>query len=280
MIATREAELSLSRACSALDVSKEGFLKWQKRHPKQIEPKLLLDLHDIKADFPLYGYRRVTHELKRRGYNINHKKVLGLMQKEHLIVVKRKFKPKTTQSNHKLKRYPNLAKGFVPTAINQIVVSDITYVYLKYDFVYLAVIMDRYSRRIIGWELSRDIDTQLTLNTLNMATQLRGIKKMNGCIHHSDHGVQYLSNRYIERLKELGMKPSMGEVGNSYDNAFAESLIKTIKYEEVYMNEYKTFEEAYENIERFIKDVYNKKRLHSKIGYRPPVEFEKIGGLK
>jgi transposase InsO family protein len=280
MITTYHDDIGLEKACTMLDVSKKGFMKWNERSYKEEGTELLAVIHKIKSNFPFYGYRRVTHELHRKGYPMNHKKVLKLLQKENLTVVRKKFKPKTTQSNHELKRYPNLAKSFVPTAINQIVVSDITYVHLRKEFVYLAVIMDRYSRRIIGWDLGRDVDTQLTLNALHMAVKLRGRKAMEGCIHHSDHGVQYLSDRYIHQLNKFGMLPSTGEVGNSYDNAHAESLFKTIKYEEVNVKEYESFEEALKNIADFIGKVYNAKRLHSKLGYKPPIEFEKIGSAK
>ena len=134
--------------------------------------------------------------------------------------------------------------------------------------------MDLFSRRCIGWALSRNPDTQLTIDALNMAISLRGEENVNGCIHHSDRGVQYAAYRYVQRLTDIGMRPSMGEVGNSYENAHAESFFKTLKTEEVYMNEYKTIDDVYRNVKRFIEEVYNKKRLHSSIGYKPPLEFE------
>lgn len=273
MIDTQRSNLSITTACKAVKVSDRGFRKWKRRIPILEDPKLLNEIHKIKEKHFLYGYRRVTHALRRNGHIINHKKVLRLMKKERLIVVRKKFKPKTTQSNHKLKRYPNLLVDFQPTSINQAFVSDITYIYVGNKFAYLALIMDLHSRRIVGWELSWNVDAQLTLSALNRAVTLRGVENVKGCIHHSDHGVQYLCDAYMIRLKELGIKPSMGEVGNSYDNAFAESLNKTIKYEEVYPSEYETFEEAYNGIEKYV-EVYNKDRLHSKIGYKPPIELE------
>lgn len=271
MIEAKREDLSITSACKALEVSDRGFRKWKNRKPNQDDPVLLKEIHNIKEKHHLYGYRRVTHSLRRKGHIINHKKVLRLMKEESLIVVRKKFKPKTTQSNHGFKRYPNLLADFQPTAINQVFVSDITYIHIGTKFGYLALVMDLYSRRIVGWELSLNVDAQLTLSALNRAVALRG--DLSECIHHSDHGVQYLCKAYIERLAELGMKPSMGEVGNSYDNAFAESLNKTIKYEEVYPSEYETFEEAYRGIKEFV-EVYNKERLHSSIGYKPPIEME------
>jgi putative transposase len=275
MIDAHKGNLSIATACKALEVSDRGYRKWKKREPKQFDPLLRKEIHAIKEKHSLYGYRRVTHQLKRKGHKVNHKTVLKMMRQEKLIVVKKRFKPKTTHSNHNLKRYPNLLLDFEPKAINQVWVTDITYIYIGNKFAYLALVMDRYSRRIVGWELSWNVDTQLTLSALHRAVALRGVENIKGCIHHSDHGVQYLSASYINKLNDLGMLPSMGEVGNSYDNAHAESLNKTIKYEEVYPNEYETFEEAYNAIKKYV-EVYNEDRLHSKIGYKPPIEFEQI----
>lgn len=270
-----QSELPHVTACNALSLSRPTYYRWKKQpNPPDRTINIRPVMQDIALEFPKYGYRRMTWELRRRGMRINHKCVLRIMREDNLLVVRKRFHPITTQSNHKFPKHPNLAKGFIPTGMNQLFVADITYIRLLYEFVYLAVIIDLYSRRCIGWELSRDVSTQLTLNALNKAVTLRGRENVQGCIHHSDHGVQYASYAYVERLEELGMKPSMGDVGNSYDNAFAESFIKTLKYEEVLMNEYNTFNEAHQNIQRFIEEVYNKKRLHSSIGYKPPIEFE------
>jgi len=162
----------------------------------------------------------------------------------------------------------------VLTGINQLWVADITYVHLLHECVYLAVIIDVYSRKCIGWELSRRIDAELVLNALDMAIDARLEFGISGLTHHSDHGVQYACDEYVNRLNELGIRISMSRRGNPYDNAFAESFMKTLKVEEVYLKEYKTFDEAYNNIKQFIEVVYNNKRLHSSIGYLPPVEFE------
>jgi transposase InsO family protein len=270
------SKLPIKKAYSAFSISSPTYYRWKKQ--KDIpdpDKELRLIMHKIALEFSKYGYRRMTKELQRRGYKINHKKVLRLMREENLLVRKKKFKPITTNSNHSLLKYPNLIKDFMPAGLNQVWVADITFIHLLYEFMYLAVIMDLFSRRCIGWALSRNPDSELTLYALNMAIALRGKENVAGCIHHSDQGVQYAAKAYVERLNDVGMRPSMGEKGNSYENAYAESLIKTIKYEEVHMNEYETMEDAYCNIKQFIEKVYNKKRLHSRIGYKPPIEFEK-----
>lgn len=271
----RQSSLPVSRFCGVFGISVRGYYKWKHRE-RPADPNALLreQIHEIALEFPRYGYRRMTHALRRNGRLVNHKRVLRLMKEENLLVRKRRFTPKTTQSNHGLSKYPNLVKDVVLTGINQAVVSDITYIRLLYEFVYLAVIMDLFSRRCIGMALSRSPDAQLALEALNKAIALRGATNVAGCIHHSDQGVQYAATSYVKRLQEVDMLPSMGEKGNCYENAHAESFIKTIKYEEVDMNEYETIEDVYKNIQQFIEEVYNKKRLHSSIGYKPPIEFE------
>jgi len=233
------------------------------------------EIQKIACEFPRYGYRRVTHELGRRNINVNHKRVHRLMKEDNLLCTKRLFRPVTTDSNHNLRVYPNLAKDLKVTGLNQLWVADITYIRLIQDFVYLAVLMDVFSRKCIGWGLDRYIDAKLVLNALGMALSNRNGMDLSGLIHHSDRGVQYASNDYVNLLDKNSIQISMSRKGNPYDNAYAESLIKTLKHEEVYINEYKTFNEAYQNIQQFIEDVYNQKRLHSSIGYLPPNEFEK-----
>lgn len=190
----KAAPITISRACKAFEVSKQAFYKWKKQeHLDNKDNELLLAMLDIAAEFPKYGYRRVTHALRRDGAVVNHKKVRRIMKENNLLVRRKKSRPITTQSNHSLQKYPNLVKDIVLTGINQAWVSDITYVSLLYEFVYLAVIMDLFSRCCIGWALSRNPDSQLTLDALNMAIAMRGNVK--GCIHHSDHGVQYAAHR-------------------------------------------------------------------------------------
>ena len=268
-------DITIGNSCSLLEVSRSSYYSWQLRSslPK-VKDETIERIKEICTDFSKYGYRRVTKQLHRDGKIINTKKVRRIMKEEKLVVRKKRYKPITTQSNHSLQTYPNLAKNFTPTGVNQLWVADITYIRLQYEFVYLAAITDVFSRRSVGWALSRNIDTQLALSALNKAIQLRGKENVIGCIHHSDQGVQYAAMAYVEKLREHDMLASMSRKGNCYDNAFAETFFKTLKYEEVLMNEYQTFDDAYQNIKRFIEEVYNKKRLHSSIGYVPPEEFE------
>lgn len=271
----QQSSLPRERACQALNVSRSAYYKWQ-GHESIIrdDEKVRAEIQKIASKFSKYGYRRITKELHRRGMQVNHKRVLRIMKEENILCRMKRFKPQTTESDHDLKVYPNLAKDADVTGINQLWVSDITYVRLRNSFVYLAVINDVYTRKCIGWALERSMTVELTLNALNMAITARKAFGLSGLIHHSDQGVQYAANEYVTVLNENGIKISMSRKGNPYDNAFAESFIKTIKAEEVYINEYETFEEAYENIKDFIEKVYNAKRLHSSIGYVPPNEFE------
>jgi putative transposase len=277
------SSLPVRSSCTTLEVSKSAYYQWKNSGFTYKDDALVLaEIRDIAKEFSRYGYKRMTKELHRREFVVNHKRVHRIMKQHNLLVKRKRSTPKTTNSNHSLPRYPNRAKNMTPGNINQIWVADITYVRVADEFAYLALIMDRYSRKIVGWELSRNVDTNLTLTALRMAVTKRGKENAKGCIHHSDHGVQYLCGVYIQALEKLGMLPSMGEVGNSYDNAHAESLNKTIKNEEVWINEYETFEQAYESIARFVKK-YNGRRLHSSIGYVPPDEFEQqklnMGGV-
>ena len=267
--------LPKEKACEALEVSKQAFYKWKKREPLPYADNYVMEsIQEIALEFAKYGYRRMTKQLHRQGQQVNHKKVYRIMKENNLLVRRKKFRPITTQSSHGLRVYPNLAKDLVVTKLNQLWVSDITYIYLPLGFAYLAAILDIFSRKCIGWCLGINIDAQLTLDALNMAITSRQHLGFSGMIHHSDRGVQYASQVYTDRLKELGILISMSGKGNAYDNAFAESFMKTLKVEEVYINEYETFQEAYANIKHFIELVYNEKRLHSSIGYVPPAEFE------
>jgi len=268
--------LPVSRAVELLGVSKSGYYDWFNRDAEPRMSDLLLreEVQRIALDYPRYGYRRVAVELGRRGYRVGLKKVYGLMRQDNLLCVRKRYRICTTDSNHDERVYENLAKGLRVTGINQLWVADITYIQLSREYVYLAVVVDAYSRRCIGWELGRNIDTRLALGALQKALETRACR-LDGLVHHSDQGVQYASREYVECLAEHGIRVSMSRRGNPYDNAFAESFMKTLKYEEVYLNEYQTFKDALENIERFIDEVYNQKRLHSSIGYRSPIEYEK-----
>lgn len=276
--------ISINRAAELLDASRAGYYKWRdKSHDTEGEKNsdiaIKEEMQKIVIEFPGYGYRRVKVELRNRNHVVNQKKVRRFMKEDNLICVKKRFKMQTTDSNHGEKIYPNLAKTLEVTGINQLWVADITYIQLSKEFVYLAVIIDVFSRRCIGWDLSRNIDTQLTLNALLKALQTRNKDDLKDLIHHSDQGVQYASMDYVNYLKDIGIQISMSRKGNPYDNAFAESFMKTLKYEEVYLNEYGRFNDALQNIEHFIEEVYNLKRLHSSIGYKSPVDFEKAKSL-
>jgi putative transposase len=271
--------LSVDRATQLLGVSRCGFYKWagqSKNEPeKGKDIAVRNELQKVAVEFPAYGYRRITVELQNRGYTVNHKRVLRLMREDNLLCVRKRFRPKTTDSNHNLRTYPNLLKDLKITRLNQVWASDITYIRLPSEFIYLAVVLDLFSRKCIGWNLDRSMYTELALSALSMAIDTRWNETIQGLIHHSDQGVQYASKEYIECLDAHGIRISMAAQGNPYDNAFVESFMRTLKYEEVYLNDYETFSDASENVCSFIDDVYNKKRLHSSLGYRSPVDFEK-----
>jgi transposase InsO family protein len=268
--------MELGSACAALGVGKRSYRAWLNRdpHPHPTGMTVRNEMQKIAVAFPRYGYRRMAKELQRRGFAINHKPVLALMRSDNLLCIKKRFRPQTTDSSHTLRVYPNCVKGLTVTHLNQLWVADITYVRLLTEFVYLAAIIDVFSRRCIGWELSRDIDAELALAALNKAFACRKGQDMSGLIHHSDRGIQYASDAYVNALRSRSIRISMSRKGNPYDNAFAESFMKTLKYEEVDMSEYESYGEARTNIRRFIDKVYNTKRLHSSIGYVPPLEFE------
>ena len=237
-----------------------------------------MDLRDeiqrIAVEWPCYGWRRVHAELWRRGRKVNHKPVRRIMREDNLLCLRhRKFVVATTNSNHDRPVYPNLAGNLELSGLDQLWIADITYIRLESEFVYLAVVLDAYSRRVIGWALGRTLEDDLCIAARRMALQLR--RPGPGLVHHSDRGVQYASKDYTDLLKEHGIQISMSRKGNPYDNAACESFMKTLKYEEVYRQEYRNLQEARASIEQFLENVYNQKRLHSALGYRPPVEFER-----
>jgi putative transposase len=226
----------------------------------------------IHKETPAYGYRRIQAVLAKDGEQINHKRIRRVMNQYGLFTkIPRSFK-NTTQSRHEHKRYPNLTQGVVVKCINQVWATDITYIRLGSGFVFLSVVLDLYSRKVIGWAISTHINQELTLAALERAIALR--KPLPGCVHHSDQGVQYCADDYIALLKRHGFRISMSRTGNPYDNAFVESFMRTLKMEEVYLSQYKSFQHVAESISHFIEEVYNQKRLHSSLGYVSPAEYE------
>ena len=266
-------ERSISQLCETLQVSRSWYYEKQTRAQEdETDVELRDTIERIILDFPGYGYRRVTHALKRAGWIVNHKRVLRMMREESLLCQLKRHFVHTTDSHHRYQVYPNLIKGMTIEAPDVVWVADLTYIRLPGTFVYLAAILDAYSRKCVGWKLSKRIDTQLALGALEAALTTRHVTA--GLIHHSDRGVQYASHEYVARLHDVEAEVSMSAVGNPYDNAKAESFFKTLKCEEVYLKQYLTFQEAEDNIREFIEDVYNTKRLHSSLGYLPPTEFE------
>ncbi len=255
-------------------ISRAGFYRQQAGVARRGDPDM--DLRDaiqrIALEMPSYGRPRITRELRNRSWKVNPKRVYRLMREDNLLCVRRRKFVVTTDSAHGLRIYPNLARQMVLTDVDQLWRADITYIRLRDEFVFLAVIVDAYSRRVIGWALDRTLETDLPLTALRMALSRRTIGP--GLVHHSDRGVQYASQEYTGLLKERGIAISMSRKGNPWDNAACESFIKTLKYEEVYRNEYRDLAEARASIQQFLEGIYNRKRLHSALGYVPPAEFE------
>jgi putative transposase len=266
--------LTIERMVELGRVSRCGFYRFEENAEPGLDPHMDLrdDIQRIALEWPCYGRPRITAELRHQGWTVNPKLVYRLMREDNLLCIRKRKFVMTTDSNHTRRIYPNLAEGLILTAPDQMWRADITYIRLRDEFVFLAVILDAYSRRVIGWALDRTMEDELTLTALRMALARRAVQA--GLVHHSDRGSQYASHDYTDLLKTNGIAISMSRKGNPWDNAACESFMKTLKYEEVHRNEYRDLAEARASIAEFLEKVYNQKRLHSALGYLPPAEFE------
>jgi transposase InsO family protein len=271
----------VKRLCQAADLSRATFYRLRSKEPAANEEETQLRglIQEIALKWPSYGYRRITAELRRRGHRVNHKRVLRLMREDNLLCLRKKRFAVTTDSDHNLPVYPNLASDLEPNSTDELWVADLTYVRLRREFVYLAVVLDAFSRRYVQrflhrWALGRSLEASLTITALWQALESRSAGP--GLVHHSDRGVQYASRDYTDLLNAHDIRISMSRRACPYDNAQAESFIKTLKCEEVYPNEYETLQEARASIGDFLDRVYNEERLHSALGYCPPAEFEQM----
>lgn len=266
--------LSVVRMCELTGFSRAGFYRFlDPEKPAPSDMDLRDEIQKIALEWPSYGSRRIAMALKGRGWEVNRKRVRRIMREDNLLcVVKRKFVT-TTDSAHSLRVYPNLARALSLTGVNQLWVADITYIRLEEEFVYLAVVLDAYSRKVIGWHLDRTLATSLPLTALRMALNGRTVPL--GLVHHSDRGVQYASHEYTQELKDHGVEISMSRKANPWDNAACESFMKTLKQEEVYRTEYRNLGHARAAMGDFLEKMYNDKRLHSSLGYLSPSEFER-----
>lgn len=269
-----QGKLSIERMCQIAGVSRASFYRsLQGRAPMEEEMEVRSTIQKIFAEHKRrYGYRRVSAELRRRGMLVNHKRVARLMREDNLLGVQPKAFVVTTDSDHDLEVYLNLASRMKLTGVNQLWVADITYIRLHREWVYLAVILEAFSRKVVGWELDRTLTARLPMAALEKAITDR--RPPPGVVHHSDRGVQYASGAYVGLLRKHGMIPSMSRPANPYDNASCESFMKTLKREEIYANEYRDLDHLRANIAEFIDSYYNRVRLHSALGYKPPEEFE------
>ncbi len=260
--------------CWLARVSRAGYYRaWAAAEPATEELDLRDRMQRIALEHRHYGYRRVTAELRRQGRPVNHKRVARLMRLDNLLALRRTaFRPPTTDSNHTLRVYLNLAARLTLTGPDQLWIADITYIHLRGEFVYLAVVLDRWSRKVIGWRLSRSLQAAVAGDALQQALASR--RPPPGLVHHSDRGVQYASQEYTSILSAHGVLPSMSRAGNPWDNAACESFMKTLKAEQIDGTHYRTLEDLQRDMEAFLDGYYNTRRLHSSLGYRPPDEFE------
>jgi putative transposase len=270
-----QGSLSIERMCELARVSRASFYRSLKEGvPAEEEMEVRSGIQQIALEHRRrYGYRRICAELRRRGMQVNHKRVLRMMRKDNLLALRRRRFVVTTDSNHKLAVYLNLARRMKLSGTDQLWVADLTYIRLKAEFVYLAIILDGFSRKVVGWALQRRMTTQLTITALERAIAQR--RPRAGLVHHSDRGIQYAHSEYVAVLEKWGLIPSMSRPANPYDNASCESFMKTLKREEIYARQYETLEQLRADIKGFIEQYYNRQRLHSALGYRSPEEFER-----
>jgi len=268
-----QTRLSVVHMCEVAGFSRAGYYRFlDPEKPAPADMDLRDEIQKIALEWPSYGSRRIQRELKERGWDVNRKRVQRLMREDNLLCVRKRKFVVTTDSGHGLKVYPNLAGSMILTGVDQLWIADITYIRLEEEFVYLAVILDAYSRRVIGWHLSDGLDDSLTQTALRMALGQREVRP--GLVHHSDRGVQYASGDYTDLLKANGIDISMSRKASPWENAACESFMRTLKCEEVYRAEYRHLTDARARIGEFLEKVYNEKRLHSALDYRSPVQFE------
>ena len=263
--------VSVRRLCQLHDVSRSWYVHQLGREAVDQDRQLAEDIEAVVLKWTGYGYRRVTHELARRGRPANHKRVLRVMRERRLLCRTRRRYQTTTDSTHSQTRFANLLPHVILTRPDQVWQADLTYIRVKQGFVYLACVLDSFTREVVGWSLSRFMDAALPLAALDNALQARCPAA--GLVHHSDQGVQYASRVYVDRLRSMGMTPSMSRKGNPYDNARMESFYKTLKTEEVNLQNYLDLDDARQHLDHFIGALYNRERLHSSLGYVPPTEF-------
>lgn len=269
-----EDTLTIDRACTLARISRATYYRdWSEHEPRQSEVEFRDHLQQLCLENPHYGTRRITAVLRAEGLAVNRKRIQRLMREDNLLVLRRRRYVVTTDSRHTYAVYANLARDCSPVAVNQLWVADITYIRLREAFVYLAVILDAFSRKVVGWELGETLEAGLCRSALRRALEGRAVPP--GILHHSDRGVQYCSDAYVQDLHDHGFVISMSRAGNPYDNALAESFMRTLKCEEIYLTVYRDLIDARERIGHFLEDYYNQRRLHSSLGYLSPETYER-----
>jgi putative transposase len=273
-----QGKLSVERMCALAQISRAGFYRWlQRKQPGVEETAVRAAIQEVAVEHHRrYGYRRITAALRHRGMVVNRKRVLRMMQEDNLLAIRTRKFIRTTDSQHPLEVFLNLAKRMELTASNQLWVADLTYIRLQQEFVYMAVVLDAFSRRVVGWALNRSLRSTVAVEALQQAIDDR--KPLPGLVHHSDRGVQYASHDYTELLRKHGATCSMSRAGNPYDNARCESFLKTLKQEEIYCREYQDLDDLRRHSSAFIDEYYNRQRLHSALGYLSPEAFEATAG--